>query len=59
MAIDVTDEIMRACGGAAFSRHLGIERHFRDARASSVMAPTTEVLRDLIGKALTGQQLFA
>jgi alkylation response protein AidB-like acyl-CoA dehydrogenase len=58
MAIDVTDEIMRACGGAAFSKHLGIERNFRDARASSVMAPTTDVLRDFIGKALTGQDLF-
>ena len=59
MAIDVTDEIMRACGGAAFSKHLGIERNFRDARASSVMAPTTDILRDFIGKALTGMDLFA
>lgn len=59
MAIDVTDEMMRACGGAAFSKHLGIERNFRDARASSVMAPTTDVLRDFIGKALTGLDLFS
>ncbi len=59
MAIDVTDEVMRACGGAAFSRHLGIERNFRDARASSVMAPTTDVLRDFIGKVLVGMDLFA
>jgi alkylation response protein AidB-like acyl-CoA dehydrogenase len=59
MAIDVTDEVMRACGGAAFSKHLGIERNFRDARASSVMAPTTDVLRDFIGRALTGLELFA
>jgi alkylation response protein AidB-like acyl-CoA dehydrogenase len=59
MAIDVTDEVMRACGGAAFSRHLGIERNFRDARASSVMAPTTDLLRDFIGRALVGMDLFA
>lgn len=59
MAIDVTDEVMRACGGAAFSKHLGIERNFRDARASSVMAPTTDLLRDFIGRALTGLELFA
>jgi len=59
MAIDVTDEVMRACGGAAFSKHLGIERNFRDARASSVMAPTTDVLKDFIGKALAGIDLFA
>ncbi|MEO7296151.1 MAG: acyl-CoA dehydrogenase family protein [Candidatus Limnocylindria bacterium] len=58
MAIDVTDQAMRACGGAAFSRHLGLERQFRDARAASVMAPTTDVLHDLLGKALTGQDLF-
>ena len=59
MAIDVTDEVMRACGGAAFSKHLGIERNFRDARASSVMAPTTDLVRDFIGRALTGLELFA
>jgi len=58
MAIDVTDQAMRACGGAAFSRHLGLERQFRDARAASVMAPTTDILHDLLGKALTGQELF-
>ena len=58
-AIDVTDQVMRACGGAAFSKHLGIERNFRDARASSVMAPTTDVLRDFIGQALVGLDPFA
>ncbi len=57
-AIEVTDLGMRACGGAAFSRHLGIERVFRDARAMSVMAPTTDVLHDFIGKALCGMELF-
>jgi alkylation response protein AidB-like acyl-CoA dehydrogenase len=33
MALTVTDEAMRACGGAAFSRDISIERNFRDARA--------------------------
>jgi len=46
------------CGGAAFSRHLPLERLFRDARAATVMAPTSDVLRDLMGRALTGQPLF-
>lgn len=54
MAVEVTDAAMRACGGAAYSRHLPIERLFRDARAASVMAPTTDVLRDLVGRSLTG-----
>ncbi len=57
-AVDVTDLAMKACGGAAFSRHLAIERLFRDARAGWVMAPTVDHLRDFIGKALTGLPLF-
>jgi alkylation response protein AidB-like acyl-CoA dehydrogenase len=57
-AIRVTDEAMRACGGAAFGKQLLLERHFRDARAASVMAPTTEVLYDFIGKAVSGLPLF-
>jgi alkylation response protein AidB-like acyl-CoA dehydrogenase len=57
-AIDVTDAAMRVCGGAAYSRHLPLERLFRDARAATVMAPTTDVLLDLLGKSMTGQELF-
>jgi alkylation response protein AidB-like acyl-CoA dehydrogenase len=58
MAIEVTDAAMRACGGAAYSRHLPLERIFRDARAAAVMAPTTDILVDLLGKTLTGRPLF-
>jgi alkylation response protein AidB-like acyl-CoA dehydrogenase len=58
MALDVTDLAMRACGGAGFSRHLSVERNFRDARAGSVMAPTTDVLYDLIAKSLLEMPLF-
>jgi len=43
-AADVTDLAMKACGGAAFSRQLGVERLFRDARAGWVMAPTADHL---------------
>jgi alkylation response protein AidB-like acyl-CoA dehydrogenase len=57
-AMSVTDEGMRACGGAAFGHYLSVERNFRDARAASVMAPTTDVLYDFIGKAVTGLPLF-
>lgn len=57
-AVDVTDLAMKACGGAAFSRHLGIERLFRDARAGWIMAPTADHLRDFIGRALTGMPIF-
>ncbi len=57
-AIAVTSLAMRTCGGAAFSRHTGIERFFRDAQAGAVMAPTNDVLREFIGKALLGLPLF-
>jgi len=57
-AVDVTDDAMKACGGAAFSKHLPLERVFRDARAGWVMAPTVDHLQDFVGKALTGLPLF-
>lgn len=53
-AVAVTDLAMKACGGAAFSKHLGVERLFRDARAGWVMAPTVDHLRDFVGRVLTG-----
>ena len=55
---EVTDLAMRVCGGAAFRKEVGVERHFRDARASLVMAPTADALYDFIGKALCGLPLF-
>ena len=58
IAINVTSEAMRICGGAAFSKHLSIERLFRDAHAGAVMAPTGDVLREFIGKSLLGMPLF-
>lgn len=57
-AISVTSTAMRTCGGAAFSKHLSIERLFRDAHAGAVMAPTGDVLREFIGKSLLGIPLF-
>jgi alkylation response protein AidB-like acyl-CoA dehydrogenase len=58
IAISVTSAAMRACGGAAFSKHLSIERLFRDSHAGAVMAPTGDVLREFIGKSLLGMPLF-
>lgn len=57
-ALEVTELAMRVCGGAAFRKEAGVERAFRDARAANVMAPTTDVLFDFIGKAVTGMELF-
>ena len=58
VAINVTSAAMRACGGAAFSKQTNIERFFRDAHAGAVMAPTGDVLREFIGKAVLGIPLF-
>lgn len=55
---EVTDLAMRVCGGAAFRKEVGVERVFRDARAATVMAPTTDALYDFIGKAACGLPLF-
>jgi alkylation response protein AidB-like acyl-CoA dehydrogenase len=57
-AVAVTDVAMRACGGAAFSRQLGLERQFRDARAAVVMAPTTDQAYEFLGRVLCGMSLF-
>ncbi|MEU7854399.1 acyl-CoA dehydrogenase family protein [Nonomuraea sp. NPDC049141] len=57
-AAEVADDVMRLCGGSAFRRDLSIERHFRDALAARVMAPTTEALLDFVGRASLGLPLF-
>jgi alkylation response protein AidB-like acyl-CoA dehydrogenase len=58
-ATAVTDLAMRVCGGAAFRKETGVERQFRDARAATVMAPTTDALYDFVGRAMCGIDLFA
>ena len=55
---DGCDLAMKLCGGAAFRKETGIERHFRDSRAARVMAPTTDALLDFVGRATTGLPLL-
>jgi len=57
-SIEVTDLAMRVCGGSAFRKEVGVERNFRDARAATVMAPTTDALYDFIGRILCDLPLF-
>jgi alkylation response protein AidB-like acyl-CoA dehydrogenase len=54
----VTEMAMRTAGGAAFGGAHGIERLFRDARAPIVMAPTSDVAYEFIGRALCGMGVF-
>jgi alkylation response protein AidB-like acyl-CoA dehydrogenase len=57
-AAAVTELAMRTCGGAAFGGAHGIERIFRDSRAPIVMAPTSDVAYEFIGRALCGMEVF-
>ena len=57
-ALAVVDTGMRVCGGQAYRREVGVERRFRDARAASIMAPTSDQLFDFLGKAVCGLPLF-
>jgi alkylation response protein AidB-like acyl-CoA dehydrogenase len=57
-AIAVTSAAMRICGGAAFAKHMAVERLFRDAHTGAVMAPMGDVLREFIGKAVLGMPLY-
>ncbi|HXW61802.1 MAG TPA: acyl-CoA dehydrogenase family protein [Candidatus Acidoferrales bacterium] len=45
-------------GGWAFGKRGGLERIFRDAQAAAVMAPSSDVLKDFMGKATLGLPLF-
>ena len=57
-AAAVTARAMRVGGGIAYSRGLDLERHWRDAQAGAVMAPTNEVLKGWLGRLLAGLPLF-
>lgn len=57
-AAEICDLCLKVGGGAAYSKRGTLERHLRDSRAASVMAPTTDLLYDFVGKAITGQEVF-
>jgi alkylation response protein AidB-like acyl-CoA dehydrogenase len=57
-AADGCDRAMKLCGGAAFRKETGVERHFRDSLAARVMAPTTDALLDFVGRAISGLPLL-
>ncbi len=45
---------LKISGGTGYLKKLAIERHFRDAAAGQLMAWSTEVTRDFLGKMLLG-----
>lgn len=57
-ALAVTSRAMTLGGGSAFGKRGGLERIFRDAQAAAVMAPSSDVLKDFLGKATLGLPLL-
>ncbi len=57
-AVNVTNEAMTLCGGMAYRDNSRVARMLRDARASHVMSPTTDLLKLWTGRALLGQPLL-
>ncbi|SNS42458.1 Acyl-CoA dehydrogenase, C-terminal domain [Granulicella rosea] len=57
-AVDVANEAMTLCGGRGYRENGKLARLLRDARASHVMAPTTNLLKLWAGKALLGLPLL-
>jgi isovaleryl-CoA dehydrogenase len=53
-AATVATNALKATGGQGYTPSLPVERILRDALAGAVMAPTNAVLRNWVGKALTG-----
>ncbi|CAL4114134.1 unnamed protein product, partial [Meganyctiphanes norvegica] len=49
---NIGDVMLHACGGSAYKTELGIERLLRDGKAGWLMAPSNEVIRQLVGKSV-------
>lgn len=57
--VEVTNEAMSLCGGIAYRENARLAQLLRDARAAPVMAPTTDMLRTWLGRALLGLPVLA
>jgi alkylation response protein AidB-like acyl-CoA dehydrogenase len=54
MAVAVTHMAMQVCGGAGYKRGHVVERAYRDARAGSLMGPSDDTLKVIMGNQLLG-----
>lgn len=57
-AVQLANEAMTICGGAAYRENSRVAQMLRDARASHVMSPTTDLLRLWTGRSLLGLPLL-
>ncbi|GAA4308728.1 acyl-CoA dehydrogenase family protein [Nibribacter koreensis] len=56
--VDVVNEAMTLAGGIAYRENSRLEMLLRDARASHVMAPTTDILYTWLGRAILEQPIL-
>lgn len=52
IAVEVCQKAMKLGGGNAYAKRLPLERYMRDALAAPVMAPSIDVLKTWLGKAI-------
>jgi alkylation response protein AidB-like acyl-CoA dehydrogenase len=57
-AVAVTNEAMTICGGIAYRENAHLARLLRDARASHVMSPTTDMLKQWAARSMLGLPLL-
>lgn len=57
-AVSVTNDAMSLCGGIAYRENSRLSQMLRDARASHVMSPTTDLLRLWTGRSLMNLPLL-
>jgi isovaleryl-CoA dehydrogenase len=57
-AVRIANEAMTLVGGMGYRENGKLARLLRDARASHVMAPTTDILKTWVGRALVGLPLL-
>jgi alkylation response protein AidB-like acyl-CoA dehydrogenase len=57
--VDVVNEVMTLCGGLGYQNNSYLGMLLRDARASHVMSPTTDLLYTWIGRVLLDQPIFS
>ena len=57
-AVELANDAMTICGGAAYRDNSRVAQILRDARASHVMSPTTDLLKLWTGRSLLGLPLL-
>jgi alkylation response protein AidB-like acyl-CoA dehydrogenase len=57
--VNIVNESMTLCGGIGYRKDSKLHHLLMDARAAPLMAPTSDILRVWIGRALLGQPLLS